>query len=62
MLPSINMNHALLSLNPFFKQIIVKIKGQFRNNYVHITHRNILIEPYTVWLLNLLCSLIFVKL
>ena len=52
----------LLSLILFLKLIIVKTKSQFRIYFVNMAHTKLLVEPYPIWLFNLLCRLIFVKL
>ena len=60
--PQKNINYALLNLIPFLDTIILKLKSQFRINSVDMNHTNFLIKPYSIWLFNLLCPLLFMNL
>ena len=52
----------LLILIPSLAKRIMKIKSKFKPDSVCMTHTNLLVGPYLVLLLNLLCHIIFTKL
>ena len=52
----------LIKPNPVLENDHHETQETFRSDSMHITHTNVLIEPYPVWLMNILCWLFFVNL